>query len=138
MNTACTLSDREGYIVLHLCSGSKLCRAGEGSKGIFPWPGRPQPPKPEFGVKGDGGMRIEEIRNGMRNIHIEGKIVDMNQFMLVLDDETGRTFVRYNFRNLVKPVQKGDYVKVDNGVAVNYSGILQLKLPRNGLITPTQ
>jgi len=83
-------------------------------------------------------LRIEEIRNGMRNIHIEGKIIDMNQFMLVLDDETGRTFVRYNFRNLVKPVQKGDYVKVDNGVAVNYSGILQLKLPRNGLITPTQ
>ncbi len=83
-------------------------------------------------------MRIEDIRNGMRNIHIEGKIVDMNQFMLVLDDETGRTFVRYNYRNLAKPVQKGDYVKVDNGVAVNYSGILQLKLPRNGSITPTQ
>ncbi len=83
-------------------------------------------------------MRIDQIRNGMRNIHIEGKIVDMNQFMLVLDDDTGRTFVRYNYRNLVKPVQKGDYVKVDNGEAVNYSGILQLKLPRNGLITPTQ
>ena len=83
-------------------------------------------------------LRIDEIRNGMRNVHIEGKIIDMNQFMLVLDDESGRTFVRYNFRNLVKPVQKGDYVKVDNGVAVNYSGILQLKLPRNGLITPTQ
>jgi RNase P/RNase MRP subunit p29 len=83
-------------------------------------------------------LRIEEIRNGMRNIHIEGKIVDMNQFMLVLDDESGRTFVRYNYRNLTKPIQKGDYVKVDNGVAVNYSGILQLKLPRNGSITPTQ
>jgi RNase P/RNase MRP subunit p29 len=83
-------------------------------------------------------VRIEEIRNGMRNIHIEGKIVDMNQFMLVLDDETGRTFVRYNYRNLAKPVQKGDYVKIDNGQAVNYSGILQLKLPRNGSITPTQ
>ncbi len=83
-------------------------------------------------------MRIEDIRNGMRNIHIEGKIVDMNQFMLVLDDESGRTFVRYNYRNLAKPVQKGDYVKVDNGQAVNYSGILQLKLPRNGLITPSQ
>ena len=83
-------------------------------------------------------MRIEDIRNGMRNIHIEGKIVDMNQFMLVLDDETGRTFVRYSYRNLVKPVQKGDYVKIDNGQAVNYSGILQLKLPRNGQITPSQ
>jgi len=83
-------------------------------------------------------VRIEDIRNGMRNIHIEGKIVDMNQFMLVLDDESGRTFVRYSYRNLVKPVQKGDYVKVDNGQAVNYSGILQLKLPRNGQITPSQ
>jgi len=83
-------------------------------------------------------VRIEDIRNGMRNIHIEGKIVDMNQFMLVLDDESGRTFVRYNYRNLVKPVQKGDYVKVDNGQAVNYSGILQVKLPRNGQITPSQ
>jgi RNase P/RNase MRP subunit p29 len=87
---------------------------------------------------GLGYVRIEDIRNGMRNIHIEGKIVDMNQFMLVLDDESGRTFVRYNYRNLVKPVQKGDYVKVDNGQAVNYSGILQLKLPRNGQITPSQ
>ncbi|MGA2460849.1 MAG: hypothetical protein ABSF82_05460 [Candidatus Bathyarchaeia archaeon] len=83
-------------------------------------------------------MRIDEIRNGMRGVHIEGKIVDMNQFMLVLEDETGRTFVRYNYRNLVKPVQTGDYVKVDNAEAVNYSGILQLKLPRNGLITSTQ
>ena len=83
-------------------------------------------------------MRIEEIRNGMRNIHLEGKIFDMNQFMLVLDDESGRTFVRYNYRNLAKPIQKGDYVKVDNGVAVNYSGIQQVKLPRNGSITPTQ
>jgi len=73
----------------------------------------------------------------MRNIHIEGKIVDMNQFMLVLEDDTGRAFVRYNYRNLAKPVQKGDYVKVANGEAVNYSGILQLKLPRNGSITPT-
>ncbi len=83
-------------------------------------------------------MRIEDIRNGMRGIHIEGKIVDMNQFMLVLDDESGRTFVRYNYRNLAKPVQKGDFVKVDNGQAVNYSGILQLKLPRNGSITPSK
>ena len=96
-----------------------------------------RPPHPRL-RSGVCSLRIDEIRNGMRNVHIEGKIIDMNQFMLVLDDESGRTFVRYNFRNLVKPVQKGDYVKVDNGVAVNYSGILQLKLPRNGLITPTQ
>jgi len=83
-------------------------------------------------------MRIDEIRTGMRNVHLEGKIVDMNQFMLVLDDDSGRAFVRYNYRNLAKPIQKGDYVKIDNGQVVNYGGILQLKLPRNGSITPTQ
>ncbi len=83
-------------------------------------------------------MQVDEIRNGMRNIHIEGKIIDMNQFMLVIQDETGKTFVRYNYRNLAKPVQKGDYVKIANAEAVNYSGILQLKLPRNGTITPSQ
>ncbi len=79
-------------------------------------------------------MRIDEIREGMRHIHIEGKIVDMNQYMLVVDDDTGRTFVRYNYRNLAQPVQKGDFVRIDNGHAVNYSGILQVKLPRNGSI----
>jgi ssDNA-binding replication factor A large subunit len=82
--------------------------------------------------------RVDEIRNGMRNVHIEGKIIDMNQFMLVVEDETGKTFVRYNYRNLAKPVQKGDYVKIDNAEAVNYSGILQLKLSRSGSITPSQ
>ena len=82
--------------------------------------------------------RVDEIRNGMRNVHIEGKIIDMNQFMLVIEDETGKTFVRYNYRNLAKPVQKGDYVKIDNAEVVNYSGILQLKLSRNGSITPSQ
>jgi ssDNA-binding replication factor A large subunit len=83
-------------------------------------------------------MRVDEIRNGMRNIHIEGKILDMNQFMLVVEDETGKTFVRYNYRNLAKPVQTGDYVKIDNAEVVNYSGILQLKLARNGTVTPSQ
>jgi len=82
--------------------------------------------------------RVDEIRNGMRNVHIEGKIIDMNQFMLVIEDETGKTFVRYNYRNLAKPVQKGDYVKIDNAEVVNYSGILQLKLSRSGSITPSQ
>lgn len=45
-------------------------------------------------------MRIDQIRTAMRNIHIEGKMLDTNKFMLVADDETGRTFVRYSPRNL--------------------------------------
>ena len=80
-------------------------------------------------------MKISEIQNGMKKIDIQGKIVNMNESMLVLDDGSGSTFVRYNNRNLVEPVQKGDSVSVKNGDVVNYSGILQVKLSRRSLIS---
>lgn len=70
----------------------------------------------------------------MKNIHIEGKIVNMNEYMLVIEDGSGQTFVRYSWRNLAGPVEKGNFVRASNCVAVNYSGILQLKVDRNGRI----
>ncbi len=83
-------------------------------------------------------MKICEIQNGMKKVNIEGKIVNMNEFMLVLDDGSGSTFVRYNMRNLVQPVRKGDRVSVKSGDVVNYSGILQVKLSRGSSITLVQ
>jgi RNase P/RNase MRP subunit p29 len=80
-------------------------------------------------------MKICEIQNGMKRVNIEGRVVNMNEFMLVLDDGSGSTFVRYNNRNLAEPVRKGDYVSIKNGEVVNYSGILQVKLSRSGLIS---
>jgi RNase P/RNase MRP subunit p29 len=85
--------------------------------------------------QGKSEMKIAEIQNGMKKINIEGKVVNMNEFMLVLDDGSGSTFVRYNSRNLAQPIRKGDRVSVKNGEVVNYSGILQVKLSRSSLIT---
>lgn len=79
-------------------------------------------------------MRISDIQNGMRNVCLEGKIVNMNNFMLVVDDESGRIFVRYSHRNVEGQVEKGNVVKIYNCQAVNYSGILQLRMGHKGHI----
>lgn len=79
-------------------------------------------------------MRIADIENGMRHVNIEGKIVNMNGYMLVVDDESGRTFVRYSRRNLEKQIEKGNRVRIYNCQAVSYSGILQLRIQPNGHI----
>ncbi|MCJ7504951.1 hypothetical protein MUP05_00550 [Candidatus Bathyarchaeota archaeon] len=79
-------------------------------------------------------MRIADIENGMRHVNIEGKIVNMNGYMLVVDDESGRMFVRYSQRNLEKQIEKGNRVRISNCQAVSYSGILQLRIQPNGHI----
>ena len=80
-------------------------------------------------------MRIADIEKGMRHVNIEGKIINMDGYMLVVDDESGRTFVRYSRRNLENQIEKGNYVKIHDCQAVNYSGILQLKMQPKGRIT---
>lgn len=79
-------------------------------------------------------MRIRDIQNGMRNVYVEGKIVDMNGHMLVLDDESGRTFVRYSQRNLENQIETGNIVRIHDCQAVNYSGILELRMGSKGRI----
>lgn len=79
-------------------------------------------------------MKISDIENGMRRVNIEGKIVDMNRYMLVVDDETGRMFVRYSRRNLKTQVEIGNRVRINDCQAVNYSGILQLRMGSKGYI----
>jgi len=83
---------------------------------------------------GKMAMRISDIENGMRNVCLEGKIVNMNGYMLVVDDESGRIFVRYSRRNLESQIEKGNIVKIHNCRAVNFSGILQLRMSHNGHI----
>ncbi|MFH0848959.1 MAG: hypothetical protein V1857_05610 [archaeon] len=80
-------------------------------------------------------IRIDDIDAGMRNIAIEGKIINMNPWMLVIEDESGQTFVRYRQRNLKAPVAIGDTVKIKNARAVEWSGVLQLKLDANGEVS---
>ncbi len=80
-------------------------------------------------------LKIENLDSGMRNVSIEGKVVNMNPWMLVIEDESGQAFVRYRQRNLRTPVMIGDRVKIKNARTVQWSGILQLKLDSNGEVT---
>ena len=81
-------------------------------------------------------MKIGEIRVGMRKTALQGRIVDMNPFMIVLEDETGRAFVRYRARNVIDPIAVGDHVDIQNCTVVDYSGILQVRVEPSGRITP--
>lgn len=85
-------------------------------------------------------MDIKDIRQGMGNVDIKGKIVDMNRWMLSVNDRTGQIFVRYrrNYRTpdkwqkLQANLKIGKNVKITNCEVVFYHGILQLELARKG------
>jgi hypothetical protein len=79
-------------------------------------------------------MKISDISVGMRNVNLQGKIADMNGFMIVLDDGSGRTFVRYREKDLDSGIRTGDRIQVLRCHVVNYSGILQVRLERGGRI----
>lgn len=79
-------------------------------------------------------MKISDISVGMRKVNLQGKIADMNGFMIALDDGSGRTFVRYRAKDLDSEIETGDNIQVQNCRVVNYSGILQVKLERDGRI----
>lgn len=85
--------------------------------------------------RGELAVKIDDIANGMKHVNIEGRIVNMNGYMLVVDDDSGRAFVRYSRRNLETEVTKGSHVKIRGCRAVVYSGILELKMNSNGYIS---
>ncbi|OGD54887.1 hypothetical protein A3K80_01560 [Candidatus Bathyarchaeota archaeon RBG_13_38_9] len=83
-----------------------------------------------------GGLRvkIKDISDGIRNVSIQGKIVDMNAFMILLDDETGKIFVRYRSRDLADSLAIGDRIRVQKCHGRVYAGILEIRLERSGRI----
>ncbi|MFH1328066.1 MAG: hypothetical protein ABIH76_04360 [Candidatus Bathyarchaeota archaeon] len=90
-------------------------------------------------------MDISEIHRNMPNVNIEGEIVDMNAFMLLVKDKTGSTFVRYRKRyrkreewqKMVANLKTGNFVKLTECEVVNYHGILQLQLALKGTVSIT-
>ncbi len=87
-------------------------------------------------------MNICEIRLGMENVDIEGKIVDKNSFMMLIRDKTGQIFFRYRkkftprvqWQKIRYGLEIGNKVKITNVDAVNYGGIFQLTLTRKGQV----
>lgn len=88
-------------------------------------------------------MNICDIRNNMEHLDIKGKIIDYNRWMIVLDDKSGRTFIRYKRRGktreewqkMLEQIKIGNNVSIQDCYSVNYSGILQLKMSPKGRIT---
>jgi len=91
-------------------------------------------------LAGVGFMNICEIRPGMENVNIKGNIVDKNSFMMLIRDKTGQIFFRYRkkfmprvkWQKLRYDLEIGNKVKITNCDAVNWQGILQLKLADQG------
>lgn len=58
----------------------------------------------------------------------------MNAFMILLDDETGKIFVRYRSRDLADTLAIGDRIRVQKCRGRIYAGILEIILERSGRI----
>jgi len=82
----------------------------------------------------------------MEHVNIEGTIVNFNKWMIVVDDNSGRAFVRYNRRGrtreawqkMLGQIKIGNRVSIRDCYSVSYSGILQLKISPKGQITVLQ
>ena len=87
-------------------------------------------------------VNINEICQSDGSVDIEGKIINMNEFMLVVKDKTGQIFVRYprkyrptdEWQLLLDKLKIGNAIKLTGCAVVNYHGILQLKLTRKGKV----
>jgi len=91
-------------------------------------------------------MDISDIHRNMEHVNIEGEIVNFNRWMIVIDDKSGRIFVRHNrsrrteeeWQKMLEQIKIGNLVSIQDCYSVNYSGIIQLKLSPKGRITLLQ
>ncbi len=88
---------------------------------------------------------IKELKNGMRNVTVEGEIQEMSEVRMVrsrrgeplsvanaaMKDETGRV-VLVLWNEQIKWVTVGDKVRVENGYITAYRGVNQLNVGRIG------
>ena len=87
--------------------------------------------------------KIGSISKLMSNVTIEGNIVNFNGFMIVVDDESGRTFVRYRkylksndkWHESLNQIKIGNLVRIENCEPVCYHGIIQLKMNKKSHIS---
>ena len=54
--------------------------------------------------------------------------------IIIIDDGSGKIFVRYRSRDLADPLAIGDRIRVQKCRARIYSGILEIRLERSGRI----
>jgi len=91
-------------------------------------------------------MKINEIKRGMSNVSVEGKIVDISETRDVqtrygrrtvadatLEDETGQINVTL-WQDQIGRVAVGNKISVDGAFVTEFRDKLQLSVPRSGKI----
>lgn len=87
---------------------------------------------------------ICELRNGMNNVTVEGKIINMSPSVEVetrygrtflvtatLEDDTGKIILNL-FGEQIRKAKVGDYVRVERGYVITYEDKLTLNVPKFG------
>lgn len=94
-------------------------------------------------------LKVEELRDGMSNVTVEGEILEKSQArivrsrrrywerLLVADagfgDNTGRLVLTL-WNNQIKMAGVGDHIRVENGYVSSYRGVKQLSTGKAGRI----
>ncbi len=95
-------------------------------------------------------MKIAEIKIGMNNVTVEGKVTDKSETRTVqtrygqrsvcdttLEDETG-TIKLSLWEEAINTVNIGDKIMVSGGHITEFRNQLQLNMPRSGKIEVTE
>ena len=94
-------------------------------------------------------MKIIELRNGMKNVNVEAKVVEkseprevMSRFKdetykvatAMISDDTG-TIKLTLWNDQINQVNVNDKVKVEKGYVTSFKGEIQLNIGRYGILT---
>lgn len=96
------------------------------------------------------GLKVSEIKPGMRGLRIEGRITSIGEVRevntrfgparvatAVLEDETGH--IRVNlWRSQIDSTKPGDMVRLINAFAREFGGIVELNIGKDGEIIVLQ
>lgn len=91
-------------------------------------------------------MKIGEIKRGMSNISLEGKVIDVSESREVMtrfgrrrvadalvEDDTGEISITL-WQDQIDRVNPGDKINVSGAFTTEFRGKLQLNIPRSGKI----
>jgi len=94
-------------------------------------------------------MKIRDLRNGMKNVSVEAKVVEKSEAREVLSrfkdetyrvataiiaDETGKIKLTL-WNEQINQVKIDDAVKVENGYVTSFKGEIQLNVGKYGTLT---
>ena len=94
-------------------------------------------------------MKISDLRNGMKNVSIEAKVLEKSETHEVLSrfkdetykvataiiaDETGKIKMTL-WNEQINQVNPNDTVKVENGYITSFKGEIQLNVGKHGKLT---